>query len=74
MAVAKIDKSTTIRMRVFTGAAADGRETYANRSITSINPELSDEDAMDIGTATAALLADPLHNVIREDTAELAEH
>lgn len=74
MAVAKIDKSTTIRMKVFTGNAADGRETYANRSLTSVNPDLSDEDAMEIGTATAALLADPLHNVIREDTAELAEH
>ncbi len=68
-----INKSTTMRLRVFTGNAPDGRETFANRSFTSVNPDITDDDLMVVGTAASGLLAEPVSKIVRENSAELIE-
>ena len=71
MAIVKQDQSTKLLLSVETGLTADGAAAYSQRTIRSVNPALSDENAYDVATAVGALQTYPLNGVARQDTAML---
>ncbi len=71
MAIEKTNLGTKFILAVETGVTAGGASAYSQRSIAHVHPSLSDEDALDIGTAVAALQSYPLGTVTRQDTAVL---
>ena len=71
MATVKKDKSSKLLLSVETGVTANGAPAYSQRTIRSVNPALSDENAFDLATAVGALQTHPLNGVARQDTAFL---
>lgn len=63
------ENSTTLKIRVATGTDAEGRTTFADRSVSDINYELSNDDLCSIGTGLASLQSCALVGIIRTDTA-----
>lgn len=72
MAVTKSDQSTKIVLRVEKGVKPDGSTVYASRTLSHMNPVLSDEDLYDIGAGLGTLQTCPVGDIIRHDTATLA--
>lgn len=63
------ENSTTMKIRVATGTDAEGKTIFADRSVSDINTDLSNEDLCSIGTGLASLQSNALVGVIRTDTA-----
>lgn len=65
----KKDSSTAMKIRVATGTDAEGKTIFANRSVSNINPEITDENFCSVGAGLANLQSHTLSGVIRVDTA-----
>ena len=72
MAVIKSKQATKVVLSVETGVKADGSTVYSARSITNMNPALSDEDLYGIGSGFGALQSCPVGAIVRHDTAVLS--
>lgn len=70
MAVKK-NSETDMVLKVQTGISEDENPTYSRRTIGNINPSLSDDNFLDVGTSIASLQKYTLGTVIREDSAEI---
>lgn len=73
MAVNRKEKATSILINVQTGLGKVGMPVYAKRVISSVNPEITDENAFAVGKELAALQKHTLGNIERSDRAQLAE-
>ena len=69
----KQNSETDIVLKVQTGVSEDESPTYSRRTIGNINPSLTDDDFLAVGTAVAGLQKYTLGTVIREDSAEIVE-
>lgn len=61
------DSATTLRIRVATGVDAEGKTTFANRTMSDINPSISNDDFVLVGAGYASLQSHELASIIRED-------
>lgn len=64
------DQKTTGRIRVATGTDAEGKTIFANRSISDVNPTVTENDFCNVMGGFASLSADELGSVFRVDTKE----
>lgn len=64
--------ATKLQLKVVTGSDSTGKDTFATRSYT-VNPELTDEAVLSIGTKLGNLQSLPVENIARQDNAALAE-
>lgn len=71
MAAQKTDLATRLSISVVTGLKPDGTSTTATRTVGNINPELTDDDMLDIGTDLGALQKYEVAAVKRIDSAVL---
>lgn len=62
------DESTKMTLKVATGTSDTGKTISANRTLSNINPELTDTVFCTVAAGAASLVADPLMNVSRIDT------
>lgn len=69
--MAKEIAASTMKLKLVSGQDAKDNPKYSTRSFKDINPELSDEDMLSVGTAMAGLQTMPLGQVLRTDTTEL---
>lgn len=63
---------TKLQLKVVLGSDSNGKDTFATRSYT-VNPELTDEAVLAIGTKLGTLQSLPVEAVTRQDHADLAE-
>lgn len=71
MAVVKSGESAKLIIKVQTGTNTNGDPTYAQRSISNLNPAATDADVYAVGAAIGKLQEFPVDSVNRQDTAEL---
>ena len=71
MAVTKSEQSAKLVLAVEVGTTASGAAKYAQRSISKMNPAISDGDMFDIGEGIGTLQVYPVGSIIRQDTAVL---
>ncbi|EKU71167.1 DUF1659 domain-containing protein [Selenomonas sp. F0473] len=71
--MARKNAASRLTLKVVTGVGADGKNTYANRSIGSLSPALTDEDALAVGKGFAGLQKHGLDTVTRTDSAVLED-
>lgn len=69
----KQNSETDMILKVQTGVSEDESPTYSRRTIGNINPSLTDDDFLAVGTAVAGLQKYTLDTVVREDSAEIVE-
>ena len=67
----KSDATSKIILKVTTGRDTEGNEIVKRRTVSHINPALSDDSALSLGTKLAALQSDTLASVSRTDSATL---
>ena len=72
MAVIKSSQATKVVLAVETGVKPDGSALYGTRTISHMNPALSDEDLFDIGAGYGTLQAYPVASIVRHDIAALS--
>ena len=73
MAVKKDKPSTKLVLKVVTGTDAKGKALTAQRTLASVNPAISDDDLLAIGSKLGALQAHDVASVSRVDSASLVE-
>ena len=64
--------TSALRLKVITSVSESGVAQTKTRSISHVNPALTDEDSRIIGSKLASLQSYELDSVSRVDTAELA--
>ena len=67
----KSEQATKLVLKVVTGQKADGTPSTAQRSFANVNPALSDEDLLSLGTKLGALQRYEVASVGRTDSAEI---
>ncbi len=72
MAVRKMSQATKVVLKVESGVKADGSAVYSARTLSNMNPALSDENLYDIGAGFGTLQSCPVGEIIRHDTAVLS--
>ena len=73
MAAKKDMQSTKLVLKVVTGTDAEGQALTSQRSIANVNPAISDDDLLAIGSKLGALQAHDVASVSRVDSASLVE-
>ena len=73
MAATATSSATTLKLIVENGVGANGKILYASRSLSGINPALTDDDAYDIGKDLAGLQDHTFSHVQRVNTINLHE-
>lgn len=71
--MARKDAASKLTLKVITGVGADGKTIYKNRTIGGVAPALTDEDALAVGNGFAGLQKHGLSQIVRTDTAVLAD-
>lgn len=71
MAIERNSAKSTLKIKVAVGAGANGSVTYGVRTITDMNPELTDEDMLAIGQEVGTLQTYAVSGVVRTDSATL---
>ena len=49
MAAQRIDVSTSLKIKVENGTTASGDVKYATRTLSNVNPEITDDELLEIG-------------------------
>ena len=73
MAAKKDSKSTKLVLKVVTGTNTAGKALTAQRSSAHVNPAISDDDLLAIGSKLGALQAHDVATISRIDSASLVE-
>ena len=73
MAAKKDMQSTKLVLKVVTGTNTDGKALTAQRSFANVNPAISDDDLLAIGSKLGALQAHDVATISRIDSASLVE-
>ena len=71
MAAKKETQSTKLVLRVVTGVATSGKAITASRTYSAVNPAITDDDLLDVGTKLGALQSHDVQTISRVDTATL---
>ena len=71
MATERTNITTVMKLMVENGTTDAGAVKYAVRTLSSINPEITDEDLLAIGRELADMQTHDLGDVKRSDTATL---
>lgn len=72
MAVVEKDKNTQILYKVQTGTSAgDNSPTYSTRTLSNISPNVTAQDALELGQAVGSLQKFPLGSVYLRHTVEV---
>lgn len=58
-------KHVSMQLKIKAGVNEDGSVKYQSRSISGINPELTDTEFSDVADALVTLMAEPCHGVHR---------
>ncbi len=64
--------TTKLQVKVITGSDSTGKDTFATRTY-AVNPELTDEAILALGTKLGNLQSLPVETISRQDCAALAE-
>lgn len=73
MATVKANETAKLMVNVETGVGDNGKAKYSQRSIVSLDPAVSDDDARAIGALYGALQTYPVGSIVRQSTAVLVE-
>lgn len=73
MAVTKTATKCALQLRVEVGVNGDGTTKYATRSLSVINPAVTDDNLFAFGAALGDLQTYPLYGINRVDTFSLVE-
>lgn len=73
MAVIHGKSDVSLVLKVITGTKENGTNELSNRTISDINPEISDADLFDIGEKLAACQSHELSTILRSSRIELTE-
>ena len=71
MATQRVNVTTALKIMVENGTTDSGTIKYAARTISSINPDLSDDDMLAIGQGLAAMQSNEVGDIKRSDIATL---
>ena len=69
----RTNQTTTLRITRIIGTNSAGKDSYGYLNFSGGNPEVADEDLLDIGTKLSNLQALPVKNIGRLDSCNLAE-
>lgn len=73
MAVVEKDKNTQILYKVQTGTSAgDNSPTYSTRTLSNISPDITAQDALELGQAVGSLQKFPLGSIYLRNTTEIS--
>lgn len=72
MAVNKAEQTAKLMIKVQTGVNASGNPVYRQRSFANMNPALTDEDVLSIGTMIGELQEHGVEAISRQENAVLA--
>ena len=64
--------ATKLQVKLITGTDSTGKDTVVTRSI-AVNPELTDEAVLSIGTKLGNLQSLPVDTICRQDSAAIVE-
>lgn len=67
MAVTVTKKASSIIIEVEADTAPDGSAIYAQRTVGRINPNATDEDCYDFGSAVGTLQSLPVSEILRSE-------
>ncbi len=73
MAAVKNNPSTKLVLKVVTGTTTDGKALTKSRTFGNVNPALSDDDLLTVGTKIGNLQAHDVATMQRVDTSEISE-
>ncbi|MBQ7498576.1 MAG: DUF1659 domain-containing protein [Selenomonas sp.] len=73
MAAEATASTTTLKLMVEKGTGKDGQPLYAARNVSGISPDLTDDDALDLGKDLASLQTHDFGYVQRVNTFNLHE-
>ncbi len=66
-------QTTTLKITRIIGTNSAGKDSYGYLNFSGINPEVTDEDLLDIGTKLSNLQALPVKDIGRLDSCNLVE-
>lgn len=74
MAVVEKDKNTQILYKVQTGTSAgdNNSPTYSTRTLSNISPNVTAQDALELGQAVGSLQKFPLGSIYLRNTVEIS--
>lgn len=67
MAVSPKEQTCSLSLKVATGTSQTGKTTFGTRSLSYVNPALSDDDVVVVGAGFASLQSHALGNITRTD-------
>ena len=73
MATVREKETARLTVNVESGVDESGKARYSGRSITDLDPALSDDDARVIGDLYGGLQAYPVSSIVRQVSAVLVE-
>lgn len=74
MATQRTNVTTTLKIKVENGMNATGATKYATRTVSNINPELTDDDLLAIGEGFAALQVHDVGDIQRSEVSTLVNN
>ena len=69
----RTNQTTTLRITRIIGTNSAGKDSYGYLNFSGVNPEVADEDLLDVGTKLSNLQALPVKNIGRLDSCNLVE-
>jgi hypothetical protein len=66
-------EATTLKITRVLGTTSTGKDTFGYLNFTHVNPEVADDDLLEIGTQLGNLQAFPVENIGRVDSCLLAQ-
>lgn len=66
-------ESTTLKITRIIGSSSSGKDTYGYLNFAHVNPQIGDDDLLDIGTKLGNLQAFPVDGIGRVDSCLLAQ-
>ena len=71
MATQRTNITTSLKIKVENGTTNTGTVKYATRTVSSINPEISDEDLLAVGQGLGALQSHDVGDIQRLENATM---
>ena len=73
MATIRTKQTTTLKITRVLGSDSTGKDTFGYLNFTHVNPEIADDDLLEIGTKLGNLQSLPVENIGRLDNCLLAQ-
>ena len=67
------EQKTTLKITRIVGTTSSGKDSYSYLNLPHVNPEIADDDLLEIGTQLGNLQAFPVENIGRVDSCLLAQ-